>query len=110
MSAGVHDAVMAAAEGAVVLLLDGEGVDIGPEGDCAGPWPASTEKAQHAGLANPLVGDIQGVQLPLDEPGGLMFLQSQLGMVVQLPAEGGEMGQQGICGLFGQIHMHNLLS
>ena len=87
MAAGVHDAGVLGGEGEAGLLLDGEGVNVAAEHDGL-PRAAALQNAHHAGFQVTLRGDAQGFQVVLNDPGGAEFLQPQLRMGVEVPAQG----------------------
>jgi hypothetical protein len=82
--AGVHRARVAGRELEVVLLLDGERVHVGPDGEGASRT-LTHEPGYHAGLRG--AGELQiskRLQRLVDEPGGLFFMIRDLGVAVQV--------------------------
>ena len=84
VSAGMHFAGALGGEFAGGLLLDGQTVDVCPEGN-TGTVPGAFQQADHAGLQTDIQDlNVQLLQVVLDKGGGLILLETQLGVSVQV--------------------------
>ena len=87
VSAGVHDPVPLRAVLGPRLLLDGQGVNIRPQGD-GRTCSTALQGPQHTGLPHAGMGNARRVQLPLNHRRGSVLPQRQFGMAVQFPPDG----------------------
>ena len=90
MAAGVHLPRILALIVRVILLGDGQGVNVRPEHDAAGLFLALLSPLNLADNARPRdapMGKAQLVQLPLDGGLGLEFLPRKLRVTVEMAAE-----------------------
>ena len=88
VAAGVHAPGVFGGKGEPGLLLDGEGVDIGPETDGLSRL-AAIEDAHHAGVGAGVGLDAHLRQLPEDALLGAVLVAPQLRVGMDIPAEGG---------------------
>ena len=89
VAAGVHDALVDAGKIQTGLLHNGQGVHIGAQQHrVAALKLAALQVAVQARGIETVVGDSRLVQLPADAVGGLKFLEADLGMQMELAAEG----------------------
>ena len=98
VAAGVHEAGFGGAPVAVGLLLQGQRVHVGAQAHHAarllGTVLAAMHQRHHAGFTQPGVDGVHAAQLErLHHAGrGVDLFKAQLGVGVQIPAKGGELG------------------
>lgn len=98
VAAGVHNAVVGGAVIYFVGFANGEGVDIGAEGDamCGGGFFA-VQESDGAGVGDGLyVLDAEAGELLADIIGGVVFLEGEFGVAVEVLAEVVELGCMGL--------------
>ncbi len=95
MAACVHAAGDGAGPGQAGQLGEGQGVEVGAQGDApAGSGGAEVGQGAGAGAGAP--GDAQAVELIAHHPGGALELVHQLGVAVEIVAQGdGMAGEAG---------------
>ena len=87
VAAGVHDAVVERAVVPALVLLERKRVDVAPDAHhIAGLF--APDDGQNAGVGAGLVLDAPGVQVGADAFLRLLLVSAQLGVPVQIPADG----------------------
>ena len=92
MATGVHTARMAAGVGKGIELLHRQRIHIGAQANSARRC-TRLDDADHAGRTHaPVHGDTPGAELGGDHIGGALFLETQLGVGVQIAPHSGYSG------------------
>ncbi len=88
VTAGVHLAFDGGGERQVGVLRPGQGVHLGPQRNCRPlgtlPRQAPDHRAAFAGIG---IADAETLELLLDEPGSMLFLERKLRMAVKRPPQ-----------------------
>ena len=93
VTAGVHDAVIFRGIGQAGILLDGQSVHIGAQADGFALFSAP-KHTQNAGVGDGSGLNAHGFQLFDDQSLSTVFLPTQLGMGVDIPAKGNHVFRQ----------------
>ena len=89
MAAGVHHAGVTRAVGDVILLSDGQRVEIGAKGDDRNVprWVTGNFRDNSSVVRPQLIANARGRQLLGDKRGRLMLIAAQLGTGMQVSAD-----------------------